>query len=82
MDVMTLILALPGGIAQGMMWGALALGVFISYKILDFADLTVDSSLATGGAVAVVIIEAGVHPLIAMLAAFAAGAVAGAIPRL
>lgn len=79
MDVMTLILALPGGIAQGMMWGVLALGVFISYKILDFADLTVDSSLATGGAVAVVIIEAGVHPLIAMLAAFAAGAVAGAI---
>lgn len=71
--------ALPGGIAQGFMWAVLALGVYVTYKILDFADLTVDGSLATGGAVAIVSIAAGMPALVAMLFAFLAGAAAGAI---
>ena len=71
--------ALPGGIAQGLMWAVLALGVYVTYKILDFADLTVDGSLATGGAVAIVSIAAGMPALVAMLFALLAGAAAGAI---
>lgn len=71
--------ALPGGIAQGLMWAVLALGVYVTYKILDFADLTVDGSLATGGAVAIVSIAAGMPALVAMLLAFLAGAAAGAV---
>ena len=71
--------ALPGGIAQGLMWAVLALGVYVTYKILDFADLTVDGSLATGGAVAIVSITSGMPALVAMLFAFLAGAAAGAV---
>lgn len=71
--------ALPGGIAQGLMWAVLALGVYVTYKILDFADLTVDGSLATGGAVAIVSIAAGMPALVAMLFAFLSGAAAGAV---
>lgn len=82
MDFEALINALPGGIAQGLMWGVLALGVFVTYKILDFADLTVDGSLATGGAVTVVLIEAGVNPWLSMLVAVAAGSIAGLITAL
>ena len=66
--------ALPGGIAQGLMWAVLALGVYVTYKILDFADLTVDGSLATGGAVAIVSIASGMPALVVMLFAFLAGA--------
>lgn len=79
MDIMNIVRALPGGVAQGLMWAVLALGVYVSYKILDFADLSVDGSLATGGAVAIVSIEAGVPALLAMLFAFLAGALAGAL---
>ena len=71
--------ALPGGIAQGLMWAVLALGVYVTYKILDFADLTVDGSLATGGAVAIVSIASGMPALVAKLFAFLAGAAAGAV---
>lgn len=71
--------ALPGGIAQGLMWAVLALGVYVTYKILDFADLTVDGSLATGGAVAIVSIAAGMPALVAMFFSFLAGAAAGAV---
>lgn len=71
--------ALLGGIAQGLMWAVLALGVYVTYKILDFADLTVDGSLATGGAVAIVSIASGMPALVAMLFAFLAGAAAGAV---
>ena len=76
---MDIVRALPGGLAQGLMWAVLALGVYVSYKILDFADLSVDGSLATGGAVAIISIEAGVPALLAMLFAFLAGALAGAL---
>lgn len=77
--IIDILRALPGGIAQGLMWAVLALGVYVTYKILDFADLTVDGSLATGGAVAIVSIAAGMPALVAMLFAFLAGAAAGAI---
>ena len=54
--------ALPGSIAQGLIWGLLALGVYITYKLLDFADLSVDGSFATGGAVAVMLIRSDMNP--------------------
>lgn len=56
---LALLRSLPGACAQGLIWGLLALGVYITYKLLDFADLTVDGSMATGGAVAVMLIRAG-----------------------
>ena len=69
--------ALPGAVAQGLIWGLMAIGVYITFRILDVADLTVDGSLATGGAVAVMLIRAGVNPWAALLCAFAAGMLAG-----
>ncbi len=78
----SLLNALPGGIALGLIWAILALGVYISYRILDFADLSVDGSLATGGCVAIVLTSAGLDPILAMLIAFLAGAVAGTITAL
>ena len=74
-----LISALPGSVSQGLIWGIMAIGVYITYRILDVADLTVDGSFATGGAVAVVLILNGCNLWLAMLAAFAAGLAAGAI---
>ena len=65
--------ALPGAVAQGLVWGIMAIGVYITYRILDVADLTVDGSLATGGAACVMLIRAGVNPWLAVLAAMAAG---------
>ena len=73
LDPMTLVRALPGNVAQGIIWGIMALGVYITFRILDFADLTVDGSLATGGAVAVMLIRAGVNPALALVFAFLAG---------
>ena len=52
MEIMDLIRALPGSVAQGLIWGIMAIGVYITYKVLDYADLTVDGSIGTGGAVA------------------------------
>lgn len=77
-----LLSALPGSISQGLIWGIMAIGVYITYRILDVADLTVDGSFATGGAVAVVLILNGCNLWLAMLAAFIAGLVAGAITGL
>ncbi len=74
-----LIGALPGSISQGLIWAIMAIGVYVTYRILDVADLTVDGSFATGGAVAVVLILNGCNLWLAMLAAFAAGLVAGAV---
>ena len=54
MDIMDLVRALPASVAQGLIWGVMAIGVYLTFKILDFADLSVDGSLALGGAVAVV----------------------------
>ena len=74
---MTLVRALPGNVAQGIIWGIMALGVYITFRILDFADLTVDGSLATGGAVAVMLIRGGMDPALALIFAFLAGMAAG-----
>ena len=54
--MISLLNALPGAVSQGLIWGIMALGVYVTYRILDVADLTVDGSLATGGAVCVVMI--------------------------
>lgn len=70
--------SLPSPIAQGMIWGIMAIGVYITYKILDFADLTVDGSLGTGGAVLVVLTTLkGVNIYVALIIAFLAGCLAG-----
>ncbi len=79
---MSLINALPGAVSQGLIWGIMALGVYITFRILDVADLTVDGSLATGGAVCVVLIRAGINPFVAVLLALAVGAIAGLVTAL
>lgn len=71
--------ALLGAVSQGILWGIMVLGVFITYKLLDIADLTVDGSFALGGSVCAVLVVAGVDPLIAIVAAMLAGMVAGAV---
>jgi putative ABC transport system permease protein len=77
-----LINALPGSVSQGLIWGIMAIGIYITYRILDVADLTVDGSFATGGAVAVMLILNGCNLWLAMLAAFISGLIAGAITGL
>lgn len=77
MNIGMLFQAMPGNIAQGIIWGVMALGVFITFKILDFADLSVDGSFATGGAVTVVLITSGWSSPSALVVAFAVGIVAG-----
>ena len=77
-----LINALPGSFSQGLIWGIMAIGVYITYRILDVADLTVDGSFATGGAVAVILILNGCNLWLAMILAFVAGLLAGAITGL
>ncbi len=79
---MSLINALPGAVSQGLIWGIMALGVYITFRILDVADLTVDGSLATGGAVCVVLIRAGINPFAAVLLALVVGAIAGLVTAL
>lgn len=79
LDIMALFRALPASVAQGMLWGIMAIGVFITFKILDFADLTVDGSLALGGAVAVMLIRGGMPPALAICIATLCGLLAGFI---
>ena len=79
MDFAKLINAFPGAISQGAIWGIMAIGVYITYRILDVADLTVDGTMATGGAVAAVLITSGVNPWIAVMIAFVAGLAAGLV---
>ena len=69
----SLLNAAPGAIAQGMLWGIMAICVYITYRILDVADLTVDGSLATGGAVCIMLMRSGCNPWIALLCAFQIG---------
>ena len=75
----TLPAALPGAMAQGLIWGIMAIGVFITYRILDIADLTVDGSFCTGGAVCIMLMLSGCNVWIAMLAALLAGCLTGFI---
>ena len=74
--------ALPGAVAQGLIWGIMAIGVYITFRILDVADLTVDGSLATGGAVCVMLLRAGWNPWLALLCAMLAGMLAGLVTGL
>ncbi len=74
--------ALPGAVAEGLIWGLMAIGVYISYKILDIADLTVDGSICTGGCVFAVLLAAGMPVWLSVLIAFLAGALAGVITGL
>lgn len=71
--------ALPGGLAQGLIWGILALGVFMTFRMLGVSDLTVDGSMATGGAVCIMLVLKGVNPQLALLASFLAGMIAGVV---
>lgn len=72
-------LAVLGAVSQGILWGVMVLGVYITYKLLDIADLTVDGSFAFGGAVCAVLVVGGVNPVLAIFAAMLAGMAAGAV---
>ena len=77
MNLTSLFNAMPGAVAQGLIWGIMAIGVYITYKVLDLADLTVDGSMATGGAVCVMLMLNGVNVWLALLCAVIAGMLAG-----
>ncbi|MFV0381025.1 MAG: ABC transporter permease [Breznakia sp.] len=77
-----LLLSLQSGIAQGIIWGIMALGVYISFRILDIADMTVDGSFASGGAVCAICIVNGVNPLLSIFLAMIVGALCGLITGL
>ena len=77
MNIMSLLNALPGSVAQGLIWGIMAIGVYMTYKVLDFADLTVDGSIATGGATAVMLMLSGQNVYVALIGATIAGMLAG-----
>ena len=79
---MGLISALPGACAQGLIWGLMAIGLYISYKVLDFADLTVDGSICTGACVCAVLLKAGLNVWLCILIAFLAGAICGLVTGL
>ena len=82
LNPLNLLGAMPGNVAQGLIWGLMALGVYITFRLLDFADLTVDGSFATGGAVTVVLILHGWSVPAALLIAILAGLAAGLITGL
>lgn len=71
--------SLPGAVAQGIIWGIMAIGVYVTFKILDMADLSVDGSFATGGAVLVTLVTGGMNVWVAVLAATLAGCLAGLV---
>ena len=71
--------AIPGAVAQGLIWGIMAIGVYITFRVLDCADLTVDGTLATGGAVLVITMMNGMNVYVALLLSFIAGCVAGLV---
>ena len=77
LDPVNLLKSLPGGVAQGIVWGVMALGVYITFRLLDIADLTVDGSFTTGGAVTAMLILGGWPAWAAVLAAILAGMLAG-----
>lgn len=78
----SLLNSLPGAAAQGLVWGIMAIGVYITFRVLDVADLTVDGSIATGGTVAVMLIRGGMNCWLALLCAFASGLLAGLVTGL
>lgn len=76
---MNILLAMQGAVSQGVLWGIMALGVYITFRILDIADLTVDGSFATGGAVCAVALLNGVDPYISVILAMGSGFIAGLV---
>ena len=82
LEIMDLFRAMPGSVAQGLIWGIMAIGVYITFRILDFADLTVDGSLGLGGAVAVMLILAGCPPYLVLIISFISGLLAGLVTGL
>ena len=82
MEIVKLFNAMPGAVAQGMIWGLMAIGLYITYRILEVSDLTVDGSIATGGAVAAMLIINGWNVWAALLAAFVVGMLAGLVTGL
>ena len=79
---MKFINALPGPVAQGLIWGIMAIGVYITYKVLDLADLTVDGTMATGGAVCIMMMQSGHSVGVSLFVAFLAGMAAGLVTGL
>ena len=77
MNIVSLVNALPGAVAQGLIWGIMAIGVYITFRILDIADLTVDGTLCTGGAVCIMMMQSGYNVWISMAVATIAGMLAG-----
>lgn len=82
MSIASLLSALPGNVAQGVIWGIMALGVYMTFKLLNFADMSVDGSFATGGAVTVILMTNGFNHGSALLIAFLAGVCAGIVTGL
>ena len=76
-EILAFFNSMPNALGQGLIWGIMAIGVYITYRILDIADLTVDGSLATGGAVCAVAISLGINPWVAVLLAVLTGMLAG-----
>jgi putative ABC transport system permease protein len=79
LNLTSLLNALPGAVAQGLIWGIMAIGVYITYKVLDLADLTVDGTMATGGAVCVMLMLNGLNVWLALACAIVAGMLAGLV---
>lgn len=77
MNIMNLLNALPGAVAQGLIWGIMAIGVYITFRILDIADLTVDGTLCTGGAVCIMLMQSGQNVWVALAVSIVAGMLAG-----
>ena len=82
MSISSLLNAMPGAVAQGMIWGIMAIGLYITYSVLNFSDLTVDGTMATGGAVCIMLMMAGVNMWVALLCAVIAGMLAGLVTGL
>ncbi len=82
LNIMHLVNALPGVAAQGLIWGIMAIGVYLTFRILDVADLTVDGTMATGGATFIMLTMAGAPLPLAMLGAFLSGVLAGLVTGL
>lgn len=82
MSIASLLNAMPGAVAQGMIWGIMAIGLYITYSVLNFSDLTVDGTMATGGAVCIMLMMAGVNVWLAVLCAVIAGMLAGFVTGL
>ena len=81
-ELIAFVNSLPGALGQGLVWGIMAIGVYLTYRILEVSDLTVDGSLATGGAVCAIGITLGINPWISLLLAVIAGMVAGLVTGL